>query len=206
MAINMAIKRARKAAHRKAVLAERRKAEAFDASLAGRVRLAAGRPIRHCALSEGLFETGMGTLFLARDLPNGQFALASFLLDAFCLGVKDVHLRSASGGEVGRLLAMMDEVDPMAAVEPAYARKLLSELAAWSASYGLQPHPDFARVEPLFGDVQSADSDASFQFGRNGKPFYVAGRFEPPPAVRRRIEQLRKQVGDEGFDYVALVD
>ena len=131
MAVNMALKRARKAAHRKAVLAERRRTDALDSSRAGRVRLAAKSSIRQCLLSDALFDTGMGTLILVRGLPNGQFAMASFLLDVLCLGIKDVDLKIAGADEIDMYLAVMDQADALSAIEPAYARKLLADLAAW---------------------------------------------------------------------------
>jgi ribosomal protein S21 len=206
MAINMALKRARKAAHRKAVLTERRRAEAFDSSRAERVRIAAKSAIRQCLLGDGLFVTGLGTLFLVRGLPNGQFAMASFLLDVLCLGIKDVGLKTAGSDEIDMYLAVMEQADPLSAVEPAYARKLLGDLAVWSQKLGFAPHRDFAAIEPIFGDVSAAACDVTFQFGRDGKPFYMPGPFDTPAIVGRRIEQLRAQLGDGGFDYMIAVD
>ena len=206
MAVNMALKRARKAAYRKAVLAERRRTEAVDSSRAGRVRLAAKGPIRQCLLSDGLFDTGMGMLMLVRSLPNGQFAMASFLLDVLCLGIKDVDFKMVSADEIDTYLAVMDQADPLSPVEPAYARKLLGDLAAWCQSFGQAPHRDFAGIEPIFGDVSAASSDVAFRFGRDGKPVYMPGPFETPAIVNRRIEQLRAHLGEGGFDYLAAVD
>jgi hypothetical protein len=66
MATNMALKRARKAQRRKQVVTQKRRAETLEASLPARVLRAAQAPIQHCLLTENLFETGMGTLILAR--------------------------------------------------------------------------------------------------------------------------------------------
>src|SRR5436309_16052491 len=93
MATNMAQKRAKKAQRRKQVVAEKRAADAIDAGLAGQVRRAAGAPSQHCLLSKALFDDGMGTLLLARGLTPYDVALGTFLLDLYCLGVKDVMFR-----------------------------------------------------------------------------------------------------------------
>jgi len=77
MATNIALRRARKAQRRKQVVAHKREAEAFDASLAGRVSRAAETPIQHCLLSESLFEDGLGTLVLARGLSPRHVALST---------------------------------------------------------------------------------------------------------------------------------
>jgi len=52
MATNMALKRARKAQRRKQVVAQKRRAEALEASLPARVLRAAHEPIQHCFLTE----------------------------------------------------------------------------------------------------------------------------------------------------------
>mgnify|MGYP005817289989 CR=1 FL=1 len=89
MAMNMAQKRARKAQRQKQRVAARRKAEALEASLPARVLRAAQAPI-HCLLTEGIFDVGMGTLVLVRGATPDRFAMSLFLVDVFCLGVKDV--------------------------------------------------------------------------------------------------------------------
>lgn len=66
MAINIGARRAAKAQRRKAVVAEKRKAETQAGSLAGQVRLTLANPIQHCLLSDSLFESGMGMLVVAR--------------------------------------------------------------------------------------------------------------------------------------------
>lgn len=59
---NLAARRAAKANRRKTIVAHKRRAEAFEGTLAGQVVSAAGLPIRHCLLTENVFGTGIGTL------------------------------------------------------------------------------------------------------------------------------------------------
>src|SRR6266446_1017554 len=96
MATNMALKRARKAQRRKQVVAQKRRAEVLEASLPARVLRAAHAPIQHCFLTESVFDIGMGTLVLARGATPHHIALSSFLIDAFCLGIKDVIFDSVA--------------------------------------------------------------------------------------------------------------
>jgi hypothetical protein len=98
----------------------------------------------------------------------------------------------------------MDATDagsPMVRVDPSDCRKLLRDLATWSQSIGFAPHPDFAAVEPIFGDVRADASEAVFQFGRDGKPVYIPGPNDTAPLIRRRIAQLQKCLGDDGFGF-----
>jgi hypothetical protein len=201
MATNMALKRARKAQRRKQVVAQKRRAEVLEASLPVRVLRAAYAPIQHCFLTESLFEIGMGTLVLARGATPHHIAVSSFLIDVFCLGIKDVMFESFEREDFEMYMEATDAGSPMVSVDPTFARKLLRDLAAWSQSIGFAPHRDFATVERVFGDVSADSSDAGFRFGRDGKPFYIPGPNDTAPLIRRRIEQLRKYLGDDGFDF-----
>jgi hypothetical protein len=62
--------------------------------LTERIRRAAIAPIRHCLLPEALLETGIGTLILARGTTADQLAMGAFLIDVWCLGVKDALFQS----------------------------------------------------------------------------------------------------------------
>jgi hypothetical protein len=199
MAANMALKRARKAQRRKQVVAQKRRAEVLEASLPARVLRAAQSPIQHCFLTESVFDIGMGTLVLARGATRHHITLSSFLIDVFCLGIKDVMFESVEGEVFQMYMDATDARSPMVSVDPSYARKLLRDLAAWSQSIGFAPHRDFAAAERMFGDVSADASDAVFRFGRDGNPVYISGPNDTAPRVQRQIEQLQKYLGDDGF-------
>ena len=201
MATNIALKRARKAQRRKQVVAQKRRAETLETSLPARVLRAAQAPIQHCLLTEDLFEIGMGTLILARGATPHHLALSSFLIDAFCLGIKDVIFESVESEFFAMYVNATDAGSPLVSISPSDARKLLREVAAWSQSIGFPPHRDFAAVERLFGDVSADESDADFPFGRDGKPLYIPGPNDSAPLIRRRIEQLQKHLGNDGFEF-----
>jgi hypothetical protein len=201
MATNIALKRARKAQRRKQVVAQKRRAEVLEASLPARVLRASHAPIQHCFLTESVFEGGIGTLVLARGVTHHHIALSSFLVDVFCLGIKDVMFESVEGEGFEMYMEATDAASPMVSVDPSYARKLLRDLAAWSQSIGFAPHRDFAAVERIFGDVSADASDAVFRFGRDGRPVYIPGPNDTAPVIQRRIAQLRKYLGDDGFGF-----
>jgi hypothetical protein len=205
MATNIALKRAKKANRRKTVLADKRKAEAHDPALSARVVSAALAPIRHCLVQDGLFERGIGTLVLARGTGH-SLAAGLFLVDVCCLGIKEAFFRNVDAHQLGLYLGGTASGAPFAQVDPSYARKLLRETARWAESIGFPPHRDFAVVERLFGDVDPDASDATFAFGREGKPFYMPGPSEPSALVRRRMVQLRNRFGPEGFHYLIGIE
>jgi hypothetical protein len=203
MATNIALKRARKAQRRKQVVAQKRRAEVLEASLPARVLRAAQAPIQHCFLTESVFDIGMGTLILARGATRHHLALSSFLIDVFCVGIKDVIFESVESEVFEMYMEATDAGSPMISVDPSYARKLIRDLAAWSQSIGFAPHRDFAAVERIFGDTIADASDAVFRFGRDGKPMYIPGPNDTAPLIQRRIAQLQKHLGDDGIETAA---
>jgi hypothetical protein len=204
MAMNMAQKRGKKAQRRKQVVAQKRRDEALEAGLPARVLRAAHAPIQHCLLTETVFEDGMGTLVLARGATPDYLAFSSFLIDTFCLGIKDVMFEAVESEAFEMYVGAMEAASPLVAVDPSYARKLLRDLAAWSQSIGFAPHRDFAAVERIFGDVSADASDAAFHFGRDGKPFYIPGPDDSASLIRQRLGRLQKLLGDDfGFETAA---
>jgi hypothetical protein len=200
MAVNMAQKRAQKAQRRKQVVAQKRQVEAVEAGLPARALRAAQAPIQHCFLTEALFETGLGTLVLARGATSRHVTIGSFLIDVFCLGIKDVMFRSLESETFDMYVDAMNAGSPVVSVDPSYARKLLRDLAAWSQSIGFSPHRDFAAVEGMFNDVNADASDTVFQFGRDGKVFYVPGPNDTTALIRQRVRHLQQRLGKDGFD------
>src|SRR5215204_5065735 len=56
-------------------------------------------PIVEALEGESLWRDGMGYLVLSRRMPNGRLAWASFLVDVWCLGVKDAVIEASSHSE-----------------------------------------------------------------------------------------------------------
>jgi hypothetical protein len=203
MSSRNAQRRHAKATQRKKILEQRRRLEPNGAGggLAREVRRAAAAPLDACLAQDGIFQTGMGMVFLSRKTGGGDVALSGFLVDAYCLGVKDAMFRELNVGEMEELLDGAGATAPLTPVDPPYARKLLRDAAAYARSLGLSPHPDFETVELLFGDVAADACDVEFQFGHEGRPLYVPGPTESATQIRRRIDRLRRRLGDDGFNF-----
>jgi hypothetical protein len=153
-----------------------------------------------------VFKSGVGMVFVTRKIGLDRFAVGGFVVDAYCLGVKDALFNEVDEEKLETRFEQIGATAPLAPVDPSYARKLLRDAAAYAQSLGLPPHADYAAVERLFGDVSADACDVEFEFGHDGKPLYVAGPSESPTQIRRRMEILRRRLGDDGFDYVLPVE
>jgi hypothetical protein len=202
---NIAAKRAAKAQRRKAVVAQKRREDAVATNPLSAAAGAGNAPIRLCLLSEELFGTGMGTLILARGSPGGGAAVAILLLDTFCLGVKDVVFETMQPEQLRRYVDHMDSASRMIPEEPASARKLVRDLVQWSGELGFHPPRLFAAAERLFGDVDPQACDAVFEFGKDGKPFYIAGPNDSASVSNMRMRRLHTTLGEGAYDYLVPV-
>ena len=190
-----------KAVRRKNLLAERRRGgmTGTRGALAEEVRRATAAPLHSCLLQKAVFESGIGMVILTRKTSRHKLALAGFLVDSYCLGVKDAFFREADEAEMEELIDGLETTAPFEAVDPSYARKLLRDAVAYARSLGLAPAADYAAIEPLFGDAAADACDVQFEFGFQGKPLYVPGPTNSPTEIRRQIDHLRRRLGADGF-------
>jgi hypothetical protein len=196
---------AQKASRRKAIVAEKHKA---GSTMSGREALqiigAARAPVRTCVMAERLFADGIGWVVLARTLPSGQVGASFFLVDVWCLGVKDAFFAINTPQKFADRMAASNEDHPFVNIDPSVARKLLHDAVVYADSFGLAPSDGFAEAEAIFGDIPLATE--TFPFGKDGKPFYVSGPNDSPTRIRRILDTLVKRVGEGGFDYLVQVD
>jgi hypothetical protein len=174
-----------------------------NVGLAERLRRVSNCPVLHCSISEKLEDSGLGWVMLSRTLPGGSIAIASFVVDRYCLGVKDAfgEIMPHSAYEQKYLRKMMVQM-PSRSVSPAEARKLIEGAISYARSIGFSPHADYGKVVPLFGDVNAADSDAHFEFGKDGKPFFVAGPYESEERCNQVLAILDKTCGSGQYHYL----
>ena len=197
---------AQKASRRKAVVAEKRKTEtATKGGGQAQVAVATRAPVKACIVSDRLFAEGIGQLVLARTLPSGMVAASFFLLDVWCLGVKDAFFAVMTPQKFGDRKDELSRQQPFTDIDPSIARKLLHDAAMYAAGLGLAPSEDFAQAEAIFGDIPIAME--TFPFGKNGKPFFISGPHDSPTRIRRILDTLAKRAGPDGFDFIAgMVD
>jgi hypothetical protein len=154
-------------------------------------------------ISEALWTQGLGWVLFSRELPNGSIAVALFLVDRYCLGVKN-----ALANIVGRFTYESEFVRKMRSqltsreVSPATACKLVEQAVAYAHGLGFRPHSDYHKAKLLFGDIDPGDSTEEFEFGKDGKPFFISGPNDSPERCRQILSILANTRGTGQFDYI----
>lgn len=196
-------KLARKAAKRRARLAEKQRSGYSPGSMRSQMvqAQAAAWPLHESYIPARLLETGLGSVIISRRM-GSQFAVGVFLVDAFCLGVKNAFLSMASAEGYDGLLNRCRERAPLVPVKPECARKLVEGAVEYAADLGFSPHKDYHAAKAIFGAIDAALCETAFHFGHEGKPLYCSGPWESPARREQIIDMLRKRCGPDGFHFL----
>jgi hypothetical protein len=145
---------------------------------------------------------GLVNVLVARRHRYGNVVVCGYLVDVFCLGVKDsLGPKTMSELEwrafVPRYFQAFD--DPPLAAPIELAQCLVHGAVAYAHSLGFEPHADFARSRSHVGAWQGP---VPIAFGESGRPMYCAG---PRDDSMQIIATLRRTVGAGNFDYIAAL-
>lgn len=167
------------------------------------IRTAARKlPIYKTLVSENILDVGMGYAIVIRQKRNEDKVLAVYLLDIWCLGVKDTFFRMIPAYEFDDALDDMFNSLPYAMIEtdPTYTFNLVYGAVEYAEDLGLSPHKDFLTTRYILDDVNSFDF-IDIEFGKNGRPCYVPG---PDDHSGKIVSILNKHIGRDAYDYDEL--
>ncbi|MFA3843434.1 hypothetical protein [Streptomyces aureus] len=145
---------------------------------------------------------GLVAVLVAADSTRStKVQVAGFLLDVWCLGVKNALAsepmsESRLAGHRGLYFSAYEGHVPVPAD---LARALVFGAAAYARGFGFEPEgelaEEFTEAAVLLGEPAGP---SPIGFGRDGRPFFVNGPYDDPEAVLRT---LRRAVGDDGFHF-----
>jgi hypothetical protein len=158
--------------------------------------------------SAKLFDFGCGYLVASRFKADGRVEAGFFLLDVFCLGVKDAgfhRFNSVVDYQESLLDRLFRDEEPVR-MTPAAARKLAEDTVSYARGFGFSPGDDYKKASRVFGGVTTTDCDEEFVFGKDGKPFYIQGPSDSPARAERILRALEARCGEGGYDYIVAAD
>ena len=167
-------------------------------------------PIHECLVPDGLFETGLGTIIVARRAPGGDIAVSAFVVDVFCLGVKNALFSVASEGvyenTIKARIVGSHEGQRFENTHPSCARKIIEGASDYARTLGFSPHPSYRGAKAIFGDVNAGACPVAYTFGQEGMPLYIRGPHESLSQARKIVDQLDKRCGEGKFHYLVPLD
>ncbi|MCI5149490.1 MAG: hypothetical protein D3916_08900 [Candidatus Electrothrix sp. MAN1_4] len=201
-------KQAAKSKARRKVLKKKGLIGAFHHNWA--IQNAFNAPVYECWEAEQLFQqqsdVGIGPVIITRKTGNGDIVASVFLVDVYCLGIKDSFFKMLTEETYPSFLKEIHKQGNFKKIHPTCARKLVEEAVKYAAGLGFLPHKDYQGAKKIFGDIESAACPRSFEFGKDGMPFYFAGPYDKPKFVRNVLSKLEKKCGPGGYHYLVSVE
>jgi hypothetical protein len=175
--------------------------------LALRLEESAAAPLLHCSRGSRLWETGIGHVVVSRQMANGNVAFAAFLVDVYCLGVKDAFWAVTPRATYERkLYDKLAQQEELVRLTPECARKLVEGAVGYALDLGFSPHPDYRAAKLIFGDISAEDCLERFSYGKDGKPFFVAGPYDDRIRCEQILRTLEKRCGPDGYHFFVPVE
>jgi hypothetical protein len=142
---------------------------------------------------------GLANVVVAREYRKTRISVCSFLVDTYCLGVKETIGPRCMDREKLRVFNgdLFDAygADPLTAPID-LAQHLVFGAVEYARQLGFEPGGEFSECQGHLG-VWSGPS--AIRFGRHGSPVYVAGPYDDPVRIIRTLE---RSVGRGNFDHV----
>jgi hypothetical protein len=152
-------------------------------------------PVVHALAGIKMWDEGIGYLVIARQDPDGGLIYAVFLVDVYCLGVKNAFWRAGSPGDLRDLIRQMEQGQRMGPISPACLAKIVKGAVEYARAFEFVPHPDYRHASMLLAGIDLSTCPTQFTFGRDGKPFYVQGPHESFAQAKAISQHLQAMGG-----------
>jgi hypothetical protein len=159
-------------------------------------------PVYECLIPARLFEMGIGNVVVARKSHSGRLGVGFFLLDVFCLGVKNTFFRTFAEEEFEQIKLGRFGSENLIPLQPACARKLVEGAVAYARELGIPAHKDYRFTQKILLNIDPAGCSAVFQYGQDNKPLFVAGPHDTEARCQHIMNLLLKKCGVNGFHYL----
>ncbi|MEQ9672061.1 DNA-binding response regulator [Coleofasciculus sp. G2-EDA-02] len=149
--------------------------------------------------TEENIDRGLALVCITRKPKYDRFTVCTYLLDVWCLGVKDtMGPRQLNSVEYKQMLdyAYRGFPEGHQKITLEQAQSLVYSAVDYAEQLGFQPHRDFKRSRQHLGKWSG---QPKIQLGRNGKPFYISGPYDNSEMI---INILNKNVGEGNYDYM----
>ncbi len=161
-------------------------------------------PVYECLVRSDWEETKMTTVTVARNHTNGNITVCSYLVDLFCLGVKDsMYLFNVPVQQYQEFKEKVNGEMEMTEVDYTLAHNIVYAGIEFAEEFGFKPHNDYESVTKYMLEEDTEDIELiEIECGNNGKPLYMRGPFEDDAMARKIIAQLEKNAGPGNYDFV----
>ena len=144
-------------------------------------------------------ESGMAHVIVTRVRPSGNLVMTSFLVDTFCLGVKDAgYHENMTPSDFEEYLNNYRKGMGLEEISYNEAHNIIYGAIAFAEDGGIKPNKEFDPAGYILEEDTEDIPLIEYDFGKNGKHFLVVN---PDRKEMPYYHTLKKNLGDD-FEYV----
>lgn len=164
-------------------------------------------PLHECWINSNWDEGGIANILISRKHKSGNITACYYLVDLYCLGVKDTHYNFNITEELYNSHVEKFQMGVGGImIEYTLAHNIIFSSLEFADKYGFTPINSFETITEYFLEEDNEDIDLiEIECGKDGKPFYVQGRYHTNSDVNRIMKQLEKSAGAGNYDYLLLL-
>jgi hypothetical protein len=157
-------------------------------------------PIYKCWVTSTYKEHGIANVVVSRKHKNGNISAAFYLVDLYCLGIKD-SLFFFNLFENEFIENVVSRDDDLEEVSYEFAHNLIYGAEVFAAENGLTPHKSFKETQMVLEEDTEAIELVYFEFGMDGKPHLI---INPNENRNKELRILENTLGPDGFTFVKV--
>jgi len=154
-------------------------------------------PIVECLISEEWAKVGICNMLIARQHKTGNFTVGIYLIDLYCLGIKDAmwefNISPDEYEDYKQRTGDIEEIDYV------LAHNIIYGAEAYAQEIGFKPAKGFEIARFILEDDDDNIELIELEFGLEGKPCYMPGPNDTPAKIRQVIDTLTRTVGEGNF-------
>lgn len=144
---------------------------------------------------------GIASMIVARTQPDDNITFGRFLVDTFCVGLKDTFfgVNVEPNQFHNDALPRLYQGEPPVSVSVELAHEIIYGAIEFAEAIGFRPHRLFNRTRNILDTADAQPRSGVIEFGHGGVPTYV-----PAPGDNQRmvLNRLVENVGIGNFNYV----
>ncbi len=161
-------------------------------------------PIGTCYATEEIPHSGIIYVVVTRRHTGGRVSAALFMVDVYCLGVKESFYRLwLEDDELEELLELPTDLIEFRECSYEEAHNRIYGAIAFAEEAGIKPDKSFQLTKYLLEEDTDDIPLIEYDYGHNGKHFLIC---DTKLEASRYLPILRKTLGEDRFDYLIGID
>jgi hypothetical protein len=147
--------------------------------------------------------SGLVQIILSRQQPNGKICCGVYLVDKYCLGLKNTLAKINMSPE--RYQEIYNDIASRQSLTQCpieLVHQMIYEAIDYAAQFGFEPQSDWTQTQYMLAPRGELKEPYKLEFVKDGKPLFISGPYDNVPKI---MKQLEKTAGPGNYHYMAQV-